>query len=156
MIALIEEGVNLANGWKMTYNGGNAVYTKYNYAYMFDFPALSTQVLSLSFGNEVNALGDTTAGLLQRFYLREQVSKRGGQVLELKMVVSAWLINYLHSIQYKTFFQYKGDLYTIQEIKNYVVGSTEICSVSLLFERFADSADVALIQNSGLNCLNNV
>lgn len=156
MIAIIEEGVNLVNGWKLTYGGGFSVYTKYNYAYMFDFPALSSQVLSLSFANEVNVLGSTTAGLLQRFYLREQVSKRGGQVMELKMVVSAWLINYLHSIRYKAFFQYGGELYTIQEIKNYVVGSTEICSVSLLLERFADAADVALIENSGLNCFNNV
>lgn len=156
MLALIEEGVNITGGWKMTYNGGFAVYSKYNYAYMFDFPALSTQVLSLSFGNEVNVLGSTTAGLLQRFYLREQVSKRGGQVIELKMVVSAWLINYLHSIQYKAFFQYRGDLYTIQEIKNYVIGGTEICNVSLLLERFADATDVSLIENSGLNCLNNV
>jgi len=156
MLALIEEGVNISCGWKMTYNGGTAVYTKYNYAYMFDFPALSAQVLSLSFGNEVNVLGNTTAGLLQRFYLREQVSKRGGQILEVKMVVSAWLINYLHSIRYKAFFQYGGNLYTIQEIKNYVVGSTDICSVSLLLEVFADSADVALVQDSGLNCLNNI
>jgi len=156
MLALIEEGVNISCGWKMTYNGGAAVYAKYNYAYIFDFPALSTQALSLSFGNEVNVLGNTTAGLVQRFYLREQVSKRGGQVLELKMVVSAWLINYLHSIRYKAFFQYGGNLYTIQEIKNYVVGSTEICSVSLLLERFASESDVALIQNSGLNCLNNI
>ena len=155
MIAIIEEGTNTSR-WKLTYSGGSSTYTKYNYAFMFDFPALSTQVLSLSFGNEVNVLGNTTAGLLQRFYLREQVSKRGGQVLELKMVVSAWLINYLHSIRYKAFFQYGGNLYTIQEIKNYIVGSTEICSVSLLLERFADSSDVALIENSGLNCFNNI
>lgn len=157
MIAIIEEAVPLANGWTLTYGGGGtATYADYNYAFMFDFPALSSQVLSLSFGNEVNVLGSTTAGLLQRFYLREQVSKRGGQVMELKMVVSAWLINYLHSIRYKAFFQYGGELYAIQEIKNYVVGSTEICSVSLLLERFADAADVALIENSGLNCFNNV
>ena len=129
---------------------------EYFYAYMFDYPALSGSDFSLSFANETDALESEKVGLFQRYYLREQVSKRGGEVLKLRAVVSAWLINYLNNIRYRTFFEYSGNIYSIQEIRNFVIGEDSICEITLLLERFASESDVNNIESNNLNCLNNV
>lgn len=130
--------------------------TEYPYAFMFDFPNLAERYFSLSYGNEIDFNGNTVAGLFQRFYLREQVSKRGGDVLKLRAVVSAWLINYLNNIKYMTFIEYSGNIYSIQEIRNFVIGEDSICEITLLLERFASQSDVNDIESNNPNCLNNV
>ena len=154
MLAIIRSGVACPD-WTLVYSG-TATPNDYFYAYMFDYPALSGSDFSLSYGNEIDFNGNTVAGLFQRFYLREQVSKRGGEVLKLRAVVSAWLINYLNNIKYMTFIEYSGNIYSIQEIRNFVIGEDSICEITLLLERFASESDVNNIENNTLNCLNNV
>ena len=155
MLAVIKSGVECYE-YKINYIGGDTNYTDYVYAYMFDYPALSGSDFSLSFANETDIQENEKVGLFQRFYLREQVCKRGGEVLKLRAVVSAWLINYLNNIRYRTFFEYSGNIYSIQEIRNFVIGEDSICEITLLLERFASESDVNDIESNTLNCLNNV
>lgn len=154
MLAVVKAGVTCP-AWTLIYSG-TATSTDYQYAYMFDYPALSGSGFSLSFANETDITGNIKTGLFQRYYLREQVSKRGGQVVRLNCYVSAWTVNYLQTIRFRTWIEYNGELYSIQEIRNYVIGDNTVCEMILLKESFADSGDVSDITGNSLNCLNNV
>lgn len=155
MVAIVKTSIPSAE-YKITVPGGFTTMNEYMYAYIFDYPALSGDTFSLAYGNQTDILGNEHVGLFQRYYLRENVSKRGGEVLKIKAYISAWVVNYLNNTKFKTFIEYNGDLYTLQEIRNYVVGDNALCDVILLKERFADSAAVSDIESNDLNCLNNV